>query len=186
MKHIVLLIAFACCITACEKDNNSSRFDDLISSFDLSQMDQDQFVAALTTDMLCVNDVDIYTKDQGWGALVDGGGSPGWLGILCSSDGTSKFIAEFAPTGRLEGIYCTSGHWEYSSHTGDFIIDTFKNNNITNNMKAKIVYYKYPRLILEGVRGNDSWMMYRWDCSFSKEDPQKLLDSCTIFIDVDE
>lgn len=181
MKHIVLLIAFACCITACEKDNNSSRFDDLISSFDLSQMDQDQFVAALTTDMLCVNDVDIYEEGFGWGYMVDGLVF-GWYGILCNPDGTSKYIATHEPRISAPEVSCVSGKWTYNTEMGEFSVDRNRDNKIV----AKVVYYQYPRVILEGIFTSVKNLRFQWDCSFSKENPQKLLDRCTIFIDVDE
>lgn len=183
MKKILVYLAVICGIAACETDgNNASRFDDVIASFDMAQMDQDQFVAALTTEMLCYNGVDIYTEREGWGTEVLGL-VYGWNGILCSPDGTSKYVAKYPPIAPeiLSGVICTNGRWSYDQKMGEFTIDTR-----SDKLVARVVYFKYPRLILEGVRSGYRRYVFRWDCFFSKEDPQALLDSCTHFVDANE
>ena len=183
MKKMLMLLAVMCCITACEDDgNNSSRFDDLITSFDLSQMDQTQFVEVLTSEMLCYNDVDIYEEGYGWGAETVGL-VLGWYGILCAPDGTSKYVTKYPPIAPeiISGVVCTNGRWTYDQKMCEFTIDASQYDKI----EAKVVYFKYPRLILEGTFGKYRYVL-RWDCTFSKDDPQALLDSCTSFIDVKE
>lgn len=182
MKKILVFLAVVCCITACEKDNNSSRYDDLISSFDLSQMDQTQFVQALTTEVLCFNDADAYVEGFGWGCDRLGV-VYGWRGILCAPDGTSNYFRISPPfIGPIEApkVICICGQWTFDSHTSMFTIDASQDYKI----EAKVVYYKYPRLILDGMLGHHG--RFRWDCFFSKEDPQALLDSCDSFVDANK
>ncbi|MBQ5638687.1 MAG: hypothetical protein IIV06_06505 [Alistipes sp.] len=166
MKKAILLMATLCCFVACERDE---------------MIDHDSFVNALTTEVLDDTDFDVYDEQWGWG--IPEGGIFGWRGIICNPDGSSKYITTWAPTGLHEGVLCTSGRWTYDSQTRMFTIDTYRYGR---RIEAKVIYYKYPRVILEGRNTDQKSYLVRWDCSFRKEGAQELLDSCTLFMDADE
>lgn len=175
---LALLALFA---VSCENNDNTSLdnapFDDVIADFDVKEMDQAQFETALTTEVLSMNKVVIYTKEQGWGALIDGG-TFGWIGLLCNTDGTSRYVFELQPTGQYEGIRCVNGKWSYNQATQEFTIHSSQNYKI----RAKVIYYRHPRVILEGRKEAYKSYRFRWDCVFGEMDAEELLASCTDFV----
>lgn len=180
MKKICFLLFAMFSFVACETDEQTpAPFDDVIADFDISEMDQVQFEQALVAGGLSVNQW--INKKEGfeWGERYtfpigyDGVGDA----YLFYKDGTSKCIREYFPYGTYEGIMCVTGKWSYNPQTQMLIA----NKTTDARIIVKVLYYRHPRVILEGIVEDLSDNKIRMDCTIGIEDPEALLESCTIF-----
>lgn len=180
MKRLLILLAAVIGFAACESDEQSSApFDDVIADFDVQEMDQAQFESILVIEGMQINQLVIKYKDAKWGDALyhpDGYNAFG-KAFLFYENGTSKFIDDYNPTGRKEGVLCVTGRWSYDHQTQMLVA----HKGTRARMIAKVLYYRHPRVILEGILEDLEDYKIRWDCTVGVENPEALLESCTIF-----
>lgn len=172
MKKYILILAAALGFAACDKSEVSSApFDDIIAGFDISQMDQVAFEQLLTTDALTTHGFHFYCSDcHRWDCslhrLIGIGPSEG---LILQKDGSCYAIYDVSSTYGYEVILPLYGIWHYERESSKLTVEIKSN---PGSFSCKVVYFKYPKLILEGT-GPHEGCIHRYEYHFgemSKED----------------